>query len=184
MSKYTPGPWTAHFEEAYFVTGIDGGRVAMITHSKGPYGVGGRRSAEETAANCRLMAAAPDLLKALTRLEFAAQCRDNTLGDPCRLLDVKAELAAAAEQARAAIAKAGGNIPPDCYRQHDELAEENVSQGQVYWEVLNGVCSYGFYGTKDEAEKVCFDMQKSHDLSGSLAAFNVRPRYTKAGGES
>lgn len=78
---------------------------------------------------------------------------------------------------RAAIAKAGGNVPPDCYQQRDELAEETV------WEVLNGVCSYGFYGTKDEAEKVCFDMQKSHDLSGSLAAFNVRPRYTKAGGE-
>lgn len=63
MNKHTPGPWTAHFEEAYFVTGIDGGRVAMITHLKGPYGVGGRRSAEETAANCRLMASAPDLLK-------------------------------------------------------------------------------------------------------------------------
>lgn len=29
MSKHTPGPWTAHSEEAYFVTGIDGGRVAM-----------------------------------------------------------------------------------------------------------------------------------------------------------
>ena len=43
------------------------------------------------------------LLEALTRLEFAAQCRDNTLGDPCRLLEVKAELAEAAAQARAAI---------------------------------------------------------------------------------
>lgn len=50
------------------------------------------------------------LLEALTRLEFAAQCRDNTLGDPCRLLQVKAELAAAAEQARAAIAKAKGAV--------------------------------------------------------------------------
>lgn len=64
-SKHTPGPWTAHFEETYFVTGIDGGRVAITTHSKGPYGIGGRRGAEETAANCRLMAAAPDLLEAV-----------------------------------------------------------------------------------------------------------------------
>ena len=63
MNKHTPGPWTAHFEEAYFVTGIDGGRVAMITHLKGPYGAEGRSSAEETAANCRLIAAAPNLLR-------------------------------------------------------------------------------------------------------------------------
>jgi hypothetical protein len=58
----------------------------------------------------RLIVAAPELLEALTRLEFAAQCRDNTSGDPCRLLAVKAELANAAEQARAAINKATGII--------------------------------------------------------------------------
>ena len=51
-----------------------------------------------------------ELLEALTRLEFAAQCRDNTSGDPCRLMVVKAELAEAAAQARAAIAKAGGEV--------------------------------------------------------------------------
>lgn len=46
-----------------------------------------------------------DLLAALDRLSFAAACRDNTSGDPIRLIEVKAELAAASEAARAAIAK-------------------------------------------------------------------------------
>ena len=58
--------------------------------------------------DARLIAAAPDLLAALERLSFAAECRDNTMGDACRLIEVKAELASANQQARAAIAKATG----------------------------------------------------------------------------
>lgn len=46
--------------------------------------------------------------RALERLSFAAMCRDNTMGDPSRLIEVKAELSAANEQAIAAIAKATG----------------------------------------------------------------------------
>lgn len=72
-SKHTPGPWKAHFDETYFVTGIDGGRVAIATQLKGPYGIGGRRSAEESAANCRLIASAPDLLKQRDELLEAVQ---------------------------------------------------------------------------------------------------------------
>ena len=49
-----------------------------------------------------------NLLNALKRLEAAAENRDNTMGDPCRLIEVKAELAAAAKQARSAIAYAEG----------------------------------------------------------------------------
>jgi hypothetical protein len=64
MSKHTPGPWKAHFEEAYFVTGPDLGRVAMMMNLKGALGLRGRRSGDESAANARLIAAAPDLLKA------------------------------------------------------------------------------------------------------------------------
>lgn len=64
MSAHTPGPWKAHFEEAYFVTGPDLGRVAMMMNLKGAHGLGGRRSGAESAANCRLIAAAPDLLAA------------------------------------------------------------------------------------------------------------------------
>ena len=48
------------------------------------------------------------LLDALKRLEAAAENRDNTAGDPCRLIEVKAELAAAAAQARTAIFLVGG----------------------------------------------------------------------------
>jgi hypothetical protein len=65
MSKSTPGPWKAHFAEAYFVTGPDLGRVAMMMNLNGALGLGGRRSGDESAANARLIAAAPDLLEAL-----------------------------------------------------------------------------------------------------------------------
>jgi hypothetical protein len=68
VSKHTPGPWEAHLDEAYFVTGPDRGRVAIMTHLKGAHGLGGRRSGDESAANARLIAAAPDLLEALTDL--------------------------------------------------------------------------------------------------------------------
>ena len=48
------------------------------------------------------------LVSALDRLIFAAQCRDNTTGDPCRLIEVKAELAAAAENASNVVASVKG----------------------------------------------------------------------------
>ena len=47
-----------------------------------------------------------ELLAALRRLSFAALCRDSTMGDPCRLMEVRAELHAANMHATAAIAKA------------------------------------------------------------------------------
>lgn len=49
-----------------------------------------------------------ELLAALERLSFAAECRDNTMGDACRLIAVKAELVAANRQAINAIANAKG----------------------------------------------------------------------------
>jgi|GEM_PF-2873767 len=66
---------------------------------------------DKMAANARLIAAAPDLLTALDRLARAAACRENTMGDPIRLLDAQAELRAATAHARAAIAKAEGEDP-------------------------------------------------------------------------
>lgn len=49
-----------------------------------------------------------ELLAALERLSFAATCRDNTMGDQCRLIEVRFELSAANEQAIAAIASVKG----------------------------------------------------------------------------
>lgn len=46
------------------------------------------------------------LLAALKRLSSAALARDATMGDPCRLVEVRAELADANRQAMAAIAAA------------------------------------------------------------------------------
>lgn len=77
MTKHTPGPWEAHFEEAYFVTGPDLGRVAMMMNLKGAHGLGGRRSGNESAANARLIAAAPDLLEALKEIEAGTQFWDS-----------------------------------------------------------------------------------------------------------
>ena len=48
-----------------------------------------------------------ELLSSLDRLIFAADCRDNTTGDQCRLIQVKAELAAASANSRAAIRARG-----------------------------------------------------------------------------
>lgn len=81
MNNHTPGPWVAKFEEAYYVIGPDLGRVAMMMNLKGAHGLAGRRSGEESAANARLIAAAP---------ETAAE-RD-------RLKEINAELLAALEK--------------------------------------------------------------------------------------
>ena len=95
-AKYTPGPWSAD--------------RTVLRNAKGQSIASGGNNrvvcCEEPAASLRLAAAAPDLLASLERLSFAAECRDNTMGDACRLFEVKAELAAANRQAIAAINKA------------------------------------------------------------------------------
>ena len=96
MSKHTPGPWEAHFEEAYFVTGPDRGRVAMMMNLKGAHGLGGRRTGDESAANCRLIAAAPELLSALNAMLTHMGMDEDEWSKPTF------------DQARAAIAKANG----------------------------------------------------------------------------
>ena len=116
-AKHTPGPWAVRDDGMdYTCPIIDSpsvGRgyyasIATATQRDPHPREGGGIPIATARANARLIAAAPDLMEAIVRLEFAAQCRDNTMGDPCRLIAVKAELAAAAAQARAAIAKATG----------------------------------------------------------------------------
>lgn len=106
-AQHTPAPWwsTNH--------GIRdrGGYIAHTNNVQRYEGQDERyvREVAQRKADKLLIAAAPDLLAALERLSFAALCRDSTTGDQCRLIEVKAELAAANEQACAAIAKAKGN---------------------------------------------------------------------------
>lgn len=103
MSKHTPGPWSVRYDFVVQAQSFSDGRLVPVAQ---PYGV--NTDGTDLFANARLISAAPELLEALARLEFAAQCRDNTMGDPSRLIQVKAELASAARQARDAIAKATG----------------------------------------------------------------------------
>ncbi len=99
--KHTPGPWNK-------IQRTDHTAASIRTESGISVATAFSSEFDQTKANASLIAAAPELLEALARLEFAAQCRDNTMGDPSRLIQVKAELASAARQARDAIAKATG----------------------------------------------------------------------------
>lgn len=94
---HTPDPWSLERDGIAIVMADQ----VVCGDGLAPDGAG----LAERKANSRLIAAAPDLLAALDRLTFAAECRDNTAGDAARLIQVKAELRSAAEQARAAIAK-------------------------------------------------------------------------------
>lgn len=102
-AAHTPGPWKAHFEEAYFVTGPDLGRVAMMQNLKGAHGLGGRRSGAEAAANNRLIAAAPELLAALQA--FCSMCDEDKI---LCLNEDRTELIESLTAANAAVAKATG----------------------------------------------------------------------------
>jgi len=98
-TKHTPGPWTVHSCEIHphhEITAECGRRIA----TQNDYHDG------QDKANARLIAASPKLFAALVRLETAARHRNNTMGDPSRLIEVTAELNAAAEEARAVIAEA------------------------------------------------------------------------------
>ena len=103
MSDFTPGPWEAQFGEAYFVTGPDLGRVAMMMNLKGAYGLLGRRSGDEVAANTRLIAAAPDLLAALQDVDALWMHHSIAHGD--------GKISPLHEKVIAAIARATGEQP-------------------------------------------------------------------------
>lgn len=66
-SKYTPGLWTVESDEGTIVRDCDGGAVCQLKYLRGRYGLNGRRTDEEVSANARLIAAAPELLKALKK---------------------------------------------------------------------------------------------------------------------
>lgn len=95
-TTHTPRPWT--YADDGFVRDLDGHLIADPHMDD--------RDPEEREANGHLIAAAPDLLAACDRLARAAANRDNTMGDPLRLIEVQAELREATTAARTAIAKA------------------------------------------------------------------------------
>lgn len=70
MTKNTPGPWelsdSSRPSNRYFVSSVGGTNIARVL---GAYtAVSHGRHWEESAANARLIAAAPELLEALTKL--------------------------------------------------------------------------------------------------------------------
>ena len=86
---HTPGPWTIQAEarrNGRWIKSRDGQDIAQILLTK---------DTSEASANARLIAAAPDLLAALERLESAADTFH---------ADIQIKLAL--KQARAAIVKA------------------------------------------------------------------------------
>lgn len=99
MTKHTPGPWTMHprFDdgaEVRAIAPVAWCSVASTVGSSGSQSI----DAAEARANARLIAAAPDLLRALERLERLSGSAMMT-DDPAR------------EGARAAVAKAKGVTP-------------------------------------------------------------------------
>ena len=96
--KPTPGPWVMTEGKCIYINAkVDGKRRFILQRSTGK-GYGINVEAEQVRADCRLIAAAPELLEALKAC--AAVCAGETMN--------KRGLISALEQARAAIAKATG----------------------------------------------------------------------------
>ncbi|NTZ82245.1 hypothetical protein FCJ61_04225 [Burkholderia metallica] len=54
-----------------------------------------------------------------------------------------------------------------------------VDKRCVGWAILNGVCVVDFSRDRAEADRTACEMQRSHDLSGSLASFHVEPVFIR-----
>ena len=111
VGGHTPGPWELGDEGVYIgsVYDADGLRVAFVYFQDEKSETGRPRQEEE--ANARLIAAAPDLLEALSdALDLLAEI-DNAVRDEHRRNGAPQSKSVAgiiADRARAALAKAGG----------------------------------------------------------------------------
>jgi hypothetical protein len=95
MSAHTAGPWRRRSIP---------GHIFEISNASGEIVLRIRGGMMPTLPDARLLSAAPDMLRALDTLARAAASRENTMGDPIDLLNAKAELRAAIEDARNVIA--------------------------------------------------------------------------------
>ena len=107
-AAHTPGPWVAHASHqkgraaaAYYIDRVGGGdkRSRAVAHVK-------NSTIQPTAANARLIAAAPELLDAL---EFALRDMEATRAQYAAHFPNIGVLAITIATARAAIAKATGS---------------------------------------------------------------------------
>jgi hypothetical protein len=95
MNKHTPGPWEIE---------PNAGKGAWISNDFGWAALALGNDHDNARANARLIAAAPDLLEALTALANGVDF--NIKNGSCPL-----DLGVRLKKARAAIAKAEGNTP-------------------------------------------------------------------------
>ena len=70
MSKHTPGPWVLHKSQCLTIKGADSKATVCTVESRErhPGAADQFPSIEESNANARLIAAAPEMLDAITRL--------------------------------------------------------------------------------------------------------------------
>ena len=113
MSKYTPGPWKAAHRRGHDggynteVFSEPHGLIATCAWTPKPCGKGVTETYR--SANARVIAAAPDLLAALTALH--AVCLSCDAEDPNAVAPDEATYTAAMDAAEAAIAAATGESP-------------------------------------------------------------------------
>ena len=106
--KFTPGPWLDCGEGCLRTPG--GAYVGTrVIEAKG----WGRiieilDESNESDANFRLILKAPELYAALQELEGWARARENTMGDPCRLLECQDGVRRAIGKARALLEEITG----------------------------------------------------------------------------
>lgn len=87
--RATAGPWTCEPHEALNIRDPDGGLVAQLGHLAGKFGSKGRRSAEEVAANAKLIAAAPALLGIIQGIRALAVVKTNSDTNARTIFDIR-----------------------------------------------------------------------------------------------
>ena len=82
-------------------------------------------------------------------------------------IEMRREIEAALEQ------------PQDHPEQHPDMVPEGWKLVPVAYYVMNGAALFQLFRSKSQADALAYDLQKRHDLSGSLAHFHVVPLYIR-----